>query len=849
MKDIEKTKEELIEEVKALRLQAACLKEAQRECMRISREFQNQQKLLRCANKAKYYLLTERDHNIAINNVLAMLGMDMKVDRVYIFGSQGEDGKILFKKCFSWNREGFAPAEDYAHSYTTDGAPEIVRWYETLSAGDAVKVVVRELPDYVKVIFQRRSVVSLLNIPILIGDKFCGFMGFENCVHERIWSDNEVSVLTTLAAAIGGFIEHKDTEESIKKSEVWFRLLVENSEDIISVFDSSGEIIYVSSSIGRISGFSYDQVVHKSIYDLISPEYTAKAGNTIDSISKVPMGIRQVEFSIKCQDGKLRYLEGTIKNLIDEPSVRGIVGNLKDITLRKLAEQALANEKERLLVTLGSIGEGVITIDTEGTVVLINKVAEDYTGWTQKEAAGKPIGEILNIIDQKTRQRYENPLGKILNPRGITGVDSHTILLDRNGIKRIISDAGALIRDENNNILGTVIVLRDITDKLRMENELLKASKIESVGLLAGGIAHDFNNILTVIMGNISLTQMYLKSGNIERIYDRLDDMENASIQAKGLTQQLLTFARGGAPVVKKASIVNVLKQTASFALSGSNIKCEFSLPDGLWPALIDEGQISQVINNLIINAKQAMPDGGIIDIRAENFSVGKDSSLLVSPGNYILISVEDHGCGVPQEYISKIFDPYFTTKATGTGLGLSTSYSIIKKHGGFITLESILGVRTTFYVYLPALPQQSLKKEGKKGELVCGTGAVLIMDDEESVRNVLKGMLTQLGYKVSCAKDGVETIKAYENARENAMCFDAVIMDLTIPGGMGGKETVRELIKLDPEVKAIVSSGYSNDPIMGEYRGYGFMGVVTKPYKIEELSREVYRVIAGLDI
>jgi PAS domain S-box-containing protein len=269
----------------------------------------------------------------------------------------------------------------------------------------------------------------------LIGDKFYGFMGFENCVHERIWSDNEVSVLTTLAAAIGGFIEHKDTEESIKKSEVWFRLLVENSEDIISVFDSSGEIIYVSSSIGRISGFSYDQVVHKSIDDLISHEYTAKAGNIIDGISKVPMGIRQVEFSIKCRDGKLRYLEGTIKNLIDEPSVRGIVGNLKDITFRKLAEQALANEKERLLVTLGSIGEGVITIDTDGTVVLINKVAEDYTGWTQKEAVGKPIGEILNIIDQKTRQRYENPLEKILNPRGITGVDSHTILLDRNGIK------------------------------------------------------------------------------------------------------------------------------------------------------------------------------------------------------------------------------------------------------------------------------------------------------------------------------------------------------------------------------------------------------------------------------
>jgi len=389
-----------------------------------------------------------------------------------------------------------------------------------------------------------------------------------------------------------------------------------------------------------------------------------------------------------------------------------------------------------------------------------------------------------------------------------------------------------------------VLVFGDVTEKQKMEEEFLRTGKLEAVGLLAGGIAHDFNNILTAILGNLNLVKLSIAPG--DHLYERLGEAENASLRARDLAQQLLTFAKGGTPIKKATSIRRLLEKSIPFALRGSNIDAEFSFPEDLWPVEIDEGQISQVIHNLVINAQQAMPEGGTLQVRAENYPIaGKETDPPLPAGRYIKVSIRDFGIGIPKEHLQKVFDPYFTTKQKGSGLGLSTSYSIVKKHKGYMTAASGPGKGATFSVYLPASLTE-IESEKKPEEPVRGKGRVLIMDDEPAVREVAGEILQFLGYEVAFAEEGGEAIARYREATASGRPFDLVIMDLTVPGKMGGKEAVQKLLEVDPGVKAVVSSGYSSDPIMAEYAQYGFKGVIAKPYQLQELSRTVHDVIAG---
>jgi len=393
--------------------------------------------------------------------------------------------------------------------------------------------------------------------------------------------------------------------------------------------------------------------------------------------------------------------------------------------------------------------------------------------------------------------------------------------------------------------MGTLCVLRDITERKKMEEEMLKVEKLEAIGVLAGGIAHDFNNLLTSVIGNLSFAELQLKPE--DDIFEPLIEAKKASRQASQLTQQLLTFSKGGAPIKESASISELIEDTASFALRGSKIKYESFLPNNLWPVKIDRGQISQVINNLIINANQAMPEGGIIRISGQNVTIKANNGLPLKKRRYVKISVKDQGIGIPRKNLDKIFDPYFTTKKTGNGLGLASSYSIIKKHGGHIEVESEVEVGTTFHIYLPVSDTEifAIQRGSAAEEMVLyGQGKILFMDDQQSIREMVGKILTRLGYEVEFAREGNEAIRLYRNAKESGKAFDAVILDLTIPGGMGGKEVVQKLREIDHQVKAIVSSGYSNDPIMSEYKQYGFIGVVVKPYTVKELSETLRKVI-----
>lgn len=506
-------------------------------------------------------------------------------------------------------------------------------------------------------------------------------------------------------------------------------------------------------------------------------------------------------------------------------------------------ENKLKESEQWLATTLKSIGDGVITTNTEGIVTFMNPVAETLTGWTQEEAVGNPLSEVFHIINEETRECCENPFEKIKTGL-VVGLANNTVLVARDGTERLIADSGAPISDDHA-ILGSVLVFRDVTEKRRMEEDILrlKTEKMESIGILAGGIAHDFNNILTAILGNISLAKVHMNADN--EVYRILKEAEKASLRARHLTQQLLMFSKDGAPVRKPACIGELLQDTAEFALRGSSIRCEFCIPDDLWPVNIDTGQISQVINNLIINAAQAMPHGGVVEVHAENVSAGEEEGLSLQNGDYVKISIVDEGIGIPEENMQKIFDPYFTTKRKGSGLGLTTAYSIIKNHDGYIHAASLLGKGTVFYLWLPASTQEVVREEIVPAvPLMEGKGRILLMDDDESILGVTRDVLTHLGYEVVFARDGLEAVDAYENAQKTAMTFDVVIVDLTIRGGLGGKETIRKLMEIDPDVKAIVSSGYSNNPVITNFKKYGFSGAVAKPYSVEELSRILQEVL-----
>jgi len=509
-----------------------------------------------------------------------------------------------------------------------------------------------------------------------------------------------------------------------------------------------------------------------------------------------------------------------------------------DVTGRKQDQADLAAEKERLSVTLRSIGDGVITTDISGKIVLLNRVAEELTGWRTEEAAGHPLEEVFHIINKQTGKVCENPAANVVSSGKVVGPAEHTVLLTRDGSKRKVADSGAPILDAESNIIGVVLVFRDVTEQLKTEQELMKVKKLESIGILAGGIAHDFNNILAAILGNINLA-LFDQDLN-EKTKRLLSEAEKASIRAKELTQQLLTFSKGGEPVKEAASLDDIIRDSANFILLGDKVACTYDIPEDLWLVDIDKGQMSQVIQNIVLNAGHAMPEGGTIFISCKNLAADEGEIFpFALGGRFVKISIQDTGIGMQANITEKIFDPYFTTKHGGSGLGLAISQSIINKHNGHITVESTPGVGSIFTIYLPCSKEtKTWQQESSAASTESGPLKVLIMDDEEIVRDVAGEMLLLLGHEAVLSADGEEAVGLYKESLGSDRPFDLVIMDLTIPGGMGGAEAVQKIRNLDADAKVMVSSGYSNDPIMANCREYGFCAAIVKPYQLQELAR-----------
>ncbi|MRR05435.1 MAG: PAS domain S-box protein [Deltaproteobacteria bacterium] len=654
---------------------------------------------------------------------------------------------------------------------------------------------------------------------------------------------DEKDIISGLVLVFTDISRRVHAEEALRRSEKLLRSIFDAIPDLFSIIDKDHRIVlsnwhggydYVPESLRRSHPHCYQAYYGSD--RMCEPCHTVEVFQTGQPVVT------------EKSDPRIGYVEIRAFPIFDDAGNISLVAeHVHDITARKVAQEALAGETERLSVTLRSIGDGVITTDTAGNVVLVNKVAETLTGWSQAEAAGKPLDEVFTIIDEKTQLPAENPVGLVLSSGCIHELANHTVLVSRNGHERIIADSAAPIRDRENRIVGAVLVFRDITERRKMEEELLKAQKLESIGILAGGIAHDFNNLLTAILGNISLAKMYVSAG--DKIHQKLAEAEKASLRARDLTQQLLTFSRGGAPVRKTSSIAEIIKDSTAFSLSGSNVTCTFVIPDDLWLVAVDEGQISQVINNLILNAEQSMTAGGLIEVACRNVEVGADDHLPILEGRYILVSISDQGEGISEDVLPRIFDPYFTTKEEGKGLGLSTVYSIVKNHDGHISVSTKPGAGTTFSIYLPATfgaeePFSRQEHGAQPLEKQTVKGRVLVMDDEENIRDVVAEMLDFIGYEATLSRDGEEAVSLYTQALQSNQPFAAVLMDLTIPGGMGGGEAMRILLGINPKVKGIVSSGYSNDPILSDYASFGFQGIITKPYKLGDLRDVLKRVL-----
>ncbi|OGV58569.1 MAG: hypothetical protein A2283_00535 [Lentisphaerae bacterium RIFOXYA12_FULL_48_11] len=625
--------------------------------------------------------------------------------------------------------------------------------------------------------------------------------------------------------------DRKMVEEALKDSESRLRAFMDNMPSMVVIKDNELRPCYFNRAF--LEYFPGREWLHKTPHETFPKEIA-------DEIQKADLKAiseKFISYEEKWTDkhGVERTLD-TRKFAIpsgDESPYLGVI--ISDITQRKQVEDALAAEKERLAVTLSSIGDGVITTDNSGTILTINKIAEELTGWPENEARGRQVSEVFNVVNEITRQRCVNPVEQVLESGTAVNLPDHTLLIARAGRRILLSSNGAPISDKDGRVVGVVLAFHDITEQQKLIESAQRADKLEAIGLLAGGIAHDFNNLLGGIFGYIDMALSSSNASDVERCL-------NASLstinRARGLTQQLLTFAKGGLPNRRVERLFPFIQETVQFAMSGSSISCSFAVPNDLWLCNIDKGQVGQVIDNLVLNAQQAMPLGGNIDLMARNVSLGEKAHPVLEKGDYVQISIRDHGIGMPKEILPRIFDPFFTTKPKGHGLGLATCYSIINRHGGCIDVESETGVGSTFHLYLPAARNAISSDTVEVVVAHKGTGTVVVMDDEKVIRDVVAGMLKSFGYTPVCMTNGNDALVFFEAEIKANRKVKAMIFDLTIPGGMGGKEAITAIRKICKETPVIVASGYADDPIMANPEEYGFTNSIRKPFMRVEIAK-----------
>ena len=673
-----------------------------------------------------------------------------------------------------------------------------------------------------------------------------------------------------------GIAVRKQAEEALRESKERYRALFDNMSNAVAIYEAKSEgedFIFIDFNKGgeRIEGIHREALIGKGVLEVFPG---VKEFGLFDVFKRVWETGNPEHHPIAMY--KDERITGWRDNFIYKLPSEEVVAIYSDETDRKQAEEALRESEERFRTVADFTYDWEYWIAPDGQVLYISPSCERITGYGPDEFVNDPelFKKIVHPDDHST---VSNHLGEEQSLEKLPSLDFR--ITTRSGEERWINHVCLTVYGADGTYLGRRGSNRDISKQKQMQEELLKAKKLESLGVLSGGIAHDFNNILTAVLGNISLAQMMTKTFDTEETVKLLTEAEKAAMRAKDLTARLITFSQGGEPFKEEVSIEEFVKDSVNSALSGIGIVWELYIPEDVWPVKIDQNQMKQTVHNIVSNAIEAMSGHGIIKVYCRNIDISEKDGLALKHGKYVKVSFKDQGTGIAEENLSKVFDPYFSTKELGTqkgmGLGLAVAYSIVKKHGGLITIESQLGAGTNIHIYLPTISEErpgeigsALHGDGKKpstdhvikqspinqqadsAKAVRATMAglsiqrVLVMDDEEMLRDVSSAMLSQLGYEVEVAVDGVEAIEMYKKARESGEPYDAVILDLANNVGMGGVEAIRKLLEIDPEIRAIVATGYSFDPVVDNYRAYGFCGAMTKPFGMDELSRALKRAI-----
>ncbi len=648
-----------------------------------------------------------------------------------------------------------------------------------------------------------------------------------------------ISIIWLLVArTLNNYIaDLKQTQEALAESEKRYRTLLVQMLNGFAlheiICDGAGKpidyrFLEVNSAFEGMTGLNADKIVGKSVLEVL-PQTESY---WIENFGKVALTGESVQMENYSQEFD-KYFE-----VLAYSTKKGQFATVfTDRTERRKAKEAL----QLTQFSIDQCSDASYWMGSDARVLYVNDAACGALGYSREELLSMTFSDIdLGI------------------PRELW--PEHWSALKRQGSVRMESN----LRTKDGQIFPVETVLnyvkfgdteyncafvRDITERKKMQDELIRTQKLESVGILAGGIAHDFNNLLSIIMGNIDLVKEEFKSeADISAL---LTETEKATFQAKELTQQLTTFSKGGAPVKNVGSMKALVKKVISSPNLGSHLKLEFTLASDLWLVEFDEGQMKHAINNMIVNAAESMPEGGKIHVQAENFSLTAGEDMPYQEGRYVKISIRDQGVGIPEKHLPFIFDPYFSTKAMGRrkgmGLGLTTTYSIINRHDGDITVDSVEGVGTTFTINLPAHERDISESEPIKGikpeETTMLSGKILLMDDEEMIRDLGHRILSRLEYDAALAAEGNEAIEMYQKAMDSDRPFEVVILDLTVKDGLGGKDTVKKILKINPHAKVIVSSGYSNDPVMTNFREYGFIEALPKPYKVKDLINALNKV------
>lgn len=616
--------------------------------------------------------------------------------------------------------------------------------------------------------------------------------------------------------------EQRRAEEALRRSEESYRALVEGLPDIVMRFDAECRHLFVSSNIYEWIDAHPEEFIGKSHRDLgFAPDLCEDWEHSIREVFAAGKAL-ETEFSVHTRHGPAIFNWRLVPEFDDAGKISSVLTISRDITKSRLTEN-------RFRGFFDDIEQLAYMVSPDGVILDVNQSALDTLGYAREDLIDVPVST-LYAEDSRTKARLLfdewKTSGKIRN--------QELSIVTKSGEHRTVLLNATAVRDRRGEIVHSLSLQTDITERKRLQDEVEKTQRLEALGVLAGGIAHDFNNLLGGIYGYIDMASE-LAPG--EKATSHLAKALGTIDRARGLTYQLLTFAKGGAPIKKVQDIAPVVKDTASFALSGSNVSPRFHIGSALWPCDFDRTQIAQVIENMIINAYQAMPKGGVVDVSVDNVRIAPGERPSRAEGDYIRIAIQDRGVGIPREILNRIFDPFYSTKPGGHGLGLAASYSIVSRHGGFIDVDSTPGAGSVFTVYLPAHTPGESTRRATSIQRDSSAGIIVIVDDEEVMRDSISCMVQSLGYEPAVFSTGEQAVDFFAADQRGRRAVAALILDLTIPGGAGGVEAVTQIRNLGRQAPAIVMSGYAEDPVMASPRAYGFTASLRKPFTKSEFA------------